>query len=84
MRDESRKSSTVSTTPTYIVRFTAGMNSCPFTFVGCLIRMRGQKCRFMASLNMENEPLISAWLATIAAPVAITIAKSSMSCGTMA
>ena len=31
--------------------------------------MRGQKCRFMASLNMEKVPLMSAWLAMIAAPV---------------
>ncbi|CUQ62618.1 Uncharacterised protein [Segatella copri] len=46
--------------------------------------MRGQKCRFMASLNMEKVPLMSAWLATIAAPVAMMIAKNSMLCGMMA
>ena len=45
--------------------------------------MRGQKCRFMASLNMEKVPLISAWLATIAAPVAMMMAKNSMLWGMM-
>ena len=37
----------------------------------------------MASLNMEKVPLISAWLATIAAPVAMMMAKNSMLWGMM-
>ena len=48
-----------------------------------IVRIRGQKCRFMASLNMEKVPLISAWLATIAASVAMMMAKNSMLWGMM-
>lgn len=84
MREESPKRSTVNTTATYINPFTVGIYICPFTLVGCFILMRGQKLRFIASLNIENEPLMSAWLATMAAPVAINTAKSSMPSGMMA
>lgn len=41
------------------------------------MRIRGQKSRFIASLKMENVPLMRAWLATMAAPVAITMEKIS-------
>ena len=42
---------------------TDGMKSCPFSGEGYFMRMRGQKRRLTASLNMVNEPLIRAWLA---------------------
>ena len=84
MRAESRKMSTAAATAANMTALAAGMKSCPFTSVGCLTRIRGQKLRFMASLKMENDPLMSAWLATIAAPVAITTATGRRPCGTTA
>jgi hypothetical protein len=46
---------------------------CPFIDVGYLIRILGQKFREMASLIRVKDPLINAWLAMMAAAVAIII-----------
>ena len=48
------------------------------------MRCLGQKCRFMASLKMVKEPLISAWLATIAAMVAMVMPTGRKARGIMA
>ena len=50
-----------------------GTNNCPFASDGYLIFILGQRFNRMASLISVNEPLISAWLAMMAALVAIII-----------
>lgn len=61
-----------------------GIYNCPLTSVGYLILCRGQKCKFMASLKIVNDPLIRAWLATMATIVAIVIPMGRNAWGMMA
>ena len=48
------------------------------------MRRRGQKSRFMASLNMVNEPLMRAWEAMMAAPVDMMMPTGRKAWGIMA
>ncbi len=84
MAEDVRNNSTVRIHPPIRNQFTDGIYSWPLTTVGYLIRSRGQKLRFIASLKMVNEPLIRAWLAIMAAPVDITMPNGSIHCGIMA
>jgi hypothetical protein len=53
--------------------FIAPMNNCPFASVGYLIFIFGHRFSRPASEMSVKEPEINAWLAIIAAVVAITI-----------
>ena len=60
------------------------MNNCPFASVGYFIFIFGQRSKRMASLIKVNEPLIKAWLAIIAAAVAMIIPHSKNQSGMIA
>ena len=54
-------------------KFIPGTYSCPRSSVGYPIRSLGHRFKRIASLTSVNDPLIKAWLAIIAAAVAIKI-----------
>ncbi len=84
MRADERNMTTVSRHPRKRNMFIAGTYSCPFIVPGYFMCILGQKSRFMASLINVNEPLISAWLAIMAAPVDIMIPPMRNPFGIMA
>ena len=57
------------------MRLIAGIKSCPRSSVGYTILNLGHRLSRMASLINVNDPLINAWLAIIAAAVAMIIPK---------
>ena len=68
---------------TYNSQLMVGMYICPFSCEGNLIRIFGQKFKEMASLIRVYDPLIKAWLATIAAKVARIIPAGKNHAGIM-
>ena len=58
-----------------------GTNSCPFASLGNLIFILGQRFNRIASLISVNEPDTKAWLAIIAAAVAIITPGTINHCG---
>jgi hypothetical protein len=73
MFDDSLKKMTTQIHATHKNQLILGMYNCPFTVVGYEILSLGQKFNEIASLINVNDPLIKAWLAIIAAAVAIII-----------
>ena len=70
------KYNTMPQQPRNSIIFIPAMNNCPLASVGYLIFIFGQRFKRIASEMSVNEPEINAWLAIIAAVVAITIPMS--------
>ena len=66
---ELRNIATVSRHPAISDQFTAGIYNCPLAAVIYFILSLGHRPRFTASEKIVNDPLSSAWLAIMAAPV---------------
>src|SRR5437879_5681052 len=74
--DDSLNINTTTTQPIKRSRLIPGINNWPRSTVGNCIFILGHRFSFIASLISVKEPDINAWLAMIAATVAITIPTS--------
>jgi len=70
--EDSLKYSTTLTQPKKSNKLIPGINNWPLASLGNLMRIFGQRFNRMASLISVNDPVTIAWLAIMAADVAIT------------